>query len=65
MEVADLGPTEIKNIVEPMRVYLLQVGKPAPAKPIKPDVSKRQKCGDARRRDSRAHRDRGRRMVFP
>jgi adenylate cyclase len=41
MEVTDLGPTELKNIAKPIRVYLLQVGKPAQAKPIKPDVSKR------------------------
>ena len=26
LEVSDLGPTQLKNIVEPMRVYSLQVG---------------------------------------
>ena len=29
----DLGPTQLKNIVEPTRVYSLQVGVPAEAKP--------------------------------
>ncbi len=38
MAVADLGPTQLKNIERPIRVYSLQVGvparpKPAPAKP--------------------------------
>src|SRR5271154_5666894 len=33
MEVIDLGPTQLKNIVEPIRVYSLQVGAPAHAKP--------------------------------
>jgi adenylate cyclase len=31
--VSDLGPIELKNIVEPIRVYSLQVGVPAQAKP--------------------------------
>ena len=31
--VTDLGPTELKNIAEPIRVYSLDVGKPATAKP--------------------------------
>jgi adenylate cyclase len=31
--VTDLGPTELKNIAEPIRVYSLQVGVPAQAKP--------------------------------
>ena len=30
--VTDLGPTELKNIAEPIRVYSLQVGVPAQAK---------------------------------
>jgi TolB-like protein/class 3 adenylate cyclase len=34
--VTDLGPTELKNIAEPIRVYSLQVGVPAQAKPVKP-----------------------------
>jgi hypothetical protein len=31
--VTDLGPTELKNIAEPIRVYSLQVGVPAQARP--------------------------------
>ena len=34
--VTELGPTELKNIAEPIRVYSLQVGVPAQAKPAKP-----------------------------
>jgi adenylate cyclase len=34
--VTDLGPTKLKNIAEPIRVYSLQVGVPAQAKPAKP-----------------------------
>ncbi len=34
--VTDLGPTELKNIAEPIRVYSLEVGVPAQAKPAKP-----------------------------
>src|SRR6266581_2533079 len=33
LAVSDLGPKELKNIVEPIRVYSLEVGKPAQAKP--------------------------------
>ena len=33
LAVADLGPTQLKNIVEPIRIYSLEVGKPAQAKP--------------------------------
>ncbi|HEY1887981.1 MAG TPA: adenylate/guanylate cyclase domain-containing protein, partial [Roseiarcus sp.] len=36
LAVADLGPTELKNIADPIRVYLLQVGVPAQAKPALP-----------------------------
>jgi adenylate cyclase len=36
LAVSDLGPTQLKNIAEPVRVYALEVGKPAQAKPIKP-----------------------------
>ena len=35
LAVSDLGPTKLKNIVEPVRVYSLQVGVPAQAKPTK------------------------------
>jgi TolB-like protein/Flp pilus assembly protein TadD len=33
LAVADLGPTRLKNIAEPIRVYSLQVGAPPVAKP--------------------------------
>jgi TolB-like protein/class 3 adenylate cyclase len=33
LAVSDLGPTKLKNISEPIRLYLLEVGKPAQAKP--------------------------------
>ena len=33
LAVIDLGPTQLKNIAEPIRVYSLEVGKPAQAKP--------------------------------
>ena len=32
LAVGDLGPTQLKNIAEPIRVYSLEVGKPARAK---------------------------------
>jgi adenylate cyclase len=36
LAVTDLGPTQLKNIAEPIRVYSLQVGAPAVAKPALP-----------------------------
>jgi adenylate cyclase len=36
MAVADLGPTQLKNIERPIRAYSLQVGVAAQAKPAKP-----------------------------
>jgi TolB-like protein/class 3 adenylate cyclase/tetratricopeptide (TPR) repeat protein len=33
LTATDLGPTELKNIAEPIRVYSLDVGQPAEAKP--------------------------------
>ena len=33
IKVSDLGPTQLKNIAEPIRVYALDVGMPAVAKP--------------------------------
>ena len=36
LEVSDLGQTQLKNIVEPVRVYSLQVGLPSQAKPSAP-----------------------------
>jgi adenylate cyclase len=35
LAVSDLGATQLKNIAEPVRVYSLEVGKPAPGKPTK------------------------------
>jgi TolB-like protein/class 3 adenylate cyclase/Tfp pilus assembly protein PilF len=34
LKVSDLGPTELKNIAEPIRIYSLEVGQPAEAKPV-------------------------------
>jgi TolB-like protein/class 3 adenylate cyclase/tetratricopeptide (TPR) repeat protein len=34
LAVSDLGPTQFKNIAEPIRVYSLQVGAPAQVKPM-------------------------------
>ena len=36
MNVSDLGPTTLKNIAEPLRVYSVEVGKPAAAPKPKP-----------------------------
>src|SRR5271169_3927186 len=36
LAVTDLGPTELKNIAEPIRVYSLQVGVPSQAKRASP-----------------------------
>ena len=33
LAVSDLGPTQLKNIAEPVRVYSLEVGQPAQVKP--------------------------------
>jgi adenylate cyclase len=38
--VSDLGATQLKNIAEPVRVYLLEVGKATPAKPTKSAAAK-------------------------
>ena len=38
--VADLGEQNQKNIAKPVRVYALDVGKPAQAKPTKPAAAK-------------------------
>ena len=40
LTVHDLGPTQLKNIVEPIRVYSLEVGQPAQAKPAGPQRPK-------------------------
>ena len=39
LAVSDLGPTQLKNIADPIRVYSLQVGMPAQAKPADPKPS--------------------------
>jgi TolB-like protein/Tfp pilus assembly protein PilF len=39
LAVTDLGETQLKNIVEPVRVYSLEVGVPAQAKPAAPENS--------------------------
>ena len=36
LAVSDLGPTQLKNIAEPIHVYSAEVGVPAQAKPTKP-----------------------------
>ncbi|HEY1453071.1 MAG TPA: adenylate/guanylate cyclase domain-containing protein [Roseiarcus sp.] len=36
LSVSDLGQTQLKNIAEPVRIYSLQVGLPAQAKPAQP-----------------------------
>jgi adenylate cyclase len=36
LAVTDLGPTELKNIAEPISVYSLEVGVPVQAKPAEP-----------------------------
>src|SRR5580698_8661066 len=36
LAVTDLGPTQLKNIAEPVRVYSLEVGQPAQAQPTPP-----------------------------
>src|ERR1700722_13903232 len=36
LAVSDLGPTQLKNIAEPIRVYSLEVGKPAQVRKTKP-----------------------------
>jgi TolB-like protein/class 3 adenylate cyclase/Tfp pilus assembly protein PilF len=36
LAVSDLGPTQLKNIADPVRVYSLEVGKPAQVRKTKP-----------------------------
>jgi adenylate cyclase len=49
MAVADLGPTQLKNIERPIRVYSLEVGQPAQAKPAT-KAEPRETPTEARRR---------------
>jgi TolB-like protein/class 3 adenylate cyclase len=41
LKVSDLGPTQLKNIAEPIRVYALDVGMPAAAKPAPAEAPKK------------------------
>ena len=41
LKVSDLGPTQLKNIAEPIRVYSLDVGLPAQAKPTPASASEK------------------------
>ena len=47
LAATDLGPTQLKNIAEPIRVYSLEVGRPVQAKPA-PPASARQNAGPPR-----------------
>ena len=40
LAVSDLGPTQLKNIADPVRVYSLEVGKPAQVRATKPAALK-------------------------
>jgi hypothetical protein len=44
LEVSDLGPKELRNIAEPVRVYLLRVGQLAPSKPGPAPASEMAAC---------------------
>jgi class 3 adenylate cyclase len=50
MAVADLGPTQLKNIERPIRVYSLQVGVPAQATPSEKPPGSRSRSLMVRRR---------------
>ena len=71
LAVSDLGPTQFKNIAEPIRVYSLQVGAPAQAKPMSAPARRRfQLVLDARSPDplvgeSRSGGSRGRDNATP
>src|ERR1700722_924291 len=41
LAVTDRGPTQLKNIAEPIRVYSLEIGAPPPAKPPAPPASQK------------------------
>ena len=41
LAVVDLGPTQLKNIAEPIRAYSLEVGKPAQSKPAATPASEK------------------------
>ncbi len=69
LAVTDLGPTQLKNIAEPVRVYSLRSRQArageAPRRRRSRPSRRSVRAGAARRRDRRARRDRGRRVVFP
>ena len=70
LAVTDLGPTQLKNIADPIRVYSL-AGRRAGAGEARDGgeaaraETERIRARAAGRRDRRARRDRGRRLVFP
>src|SRR5277367_4741206 len=39
LKVSDLGPTQLKNIVEPVRVYSLEIGQFVPANPARQPIA--------------------------
>ena len=43
LAVSDLGPTQLKNIAEPIRTYSVEVGKPAQAKPATTEPTPQEK----------------------
>jgi len=53
LAVSDLGPTQLKNIADPVRVYSLEVGKPAQAKPAT-EAKSLEKPLEPKRRSPRA-----------
>ena len=55
LAVTDLGPTQLKNIAEPIRAYSLQVGVPAVAKPA-PEAEQRRRSSRPSRRSVRPQR---------
>ena len=48
LTVHDLGPTQLKNIAEPIRVYSLEVGQPAQAKPAPAPAPEKSSSGQRR-----------------
>ena len=57
LAVTDLGPTQLKNIAEPIRAYSLQVGVPAQAKPATGgEAARAEEALDARAARRRARR---------
>jgi len=53
LAVTDLGQTQLKNIVDPVRVYSLEVGKPAQAKPAT-EAKSLERPQEPKRRSARA-----------